>query len=74
MSFSVWQCCLDLCNVSTSEWLVEGESAAWRAVLTTATLNKPLPLQSLMAQMVRLKSELFALRMHAFHRIQEVLR
>lgn len=30
--------------------------------------------QSLMAQMVRLQSELFNLRMHAFHRIQEVLR
>ena len=32
------------------------------------------PLQTLQEQMVRLKDELFNLRMHAFHRTQEVLR
>jgi hypothetical protein len=30
--------------------------------------------QSLSAQMIRLKDELFNLRAHAFHRVQEVLR
>lgn len=36
--------------------------------------SPPLPPQSLSAQMVRLQGELFNLRMHAFHRVNEVLK